>query len=60
MVPVRTPGHLLAKCKVTPLPVMGSQWTWFEILQLMKQKDSEQVACNSRFGIIEEWQSGEL
>ncbi len=58
--PLQTPGHLLVACQVTPLPVLGSQWTWFEILELMKQKDSEQETCNDRFGIIEDWQSSEL
>jgi len=59
LVPVQVPGHLLAKCQVTPLPQTGSLWTWFEILELMKQKDSEQGACNERFSIIEDWQSSE-
>lgn len=58
LVPVQTPGHLLVECQVTPLPLSGSQWTWFEILELMKQKDAEQQTCNRRFAIIEKWQNG--
>jgi len=60
LVRVQTPPHLLTDCEVSPLPAAGMNWTWFEILELMKQKDSEQVACNDRFGIIEEWQSSDL
>lgn len=60
LIPVKTPGHLLVPCQLTPMPALGTDWTWFEILELMKQKDSEQVACNERFTIIEDWQSNEL
>jgi hypothetical protein len=42
------------------MPALGTDWTWFEILELMKQKDAEQEACNERFLIIEKWQSDEL
>jgi len=59
LVPVQVPAHLLADCQVTPLPARGSQWTWFEILELMKQKDAEQQTCNKRFDIIEAWQNEE-
>ena len=59
LVPVPVPAHLLVDCQVTPLPALGSQWTWFEILELMKQKDSEQGTCNERFGIIEDWMETE-
>ena len=60
LVPVQVPGHLLADCQVTPLPVPGDLVTWFEVLELAKQKDSEQAACNERFAIIETWQNKEL
>ena len=59
-VPVQVPARLLTECEVTALPEIGTQWTWYEILQLMKRKDAEQQTCNQRFGIIEEWQSSEL
>lgn len=50
------PADLLTKCRVASLPRIGSGWTWFEIYELMKQKDSEQKTCNDRFDIIKEWQ----
>ena len=59
LIHVQVPPNLLVDCQVTPLPARGSLWTWFEILELMKQKDSEQTTCNERFGIIEDWMSGE-
>lgn len=59
LVRVQVPGHLLADCDITPLPEIGSNWTWFEVFELVKQKDSEQVACNKHFGIIKEWMSSE-
>jgi hypothetical protein len=58
-VPVQVPDRLLTDCQVTPLPEPGTQWTWYEILQLMKLKDAEQQTCNARFGIIEDWQTSE-
>ncbi len=60
LVPVRVPPNLLVDCDVTPLPQRGSNWTWLEIFELMKEKDSEQVACNERFVIIEDWMDDEL
>lgn len=60
LIRVQVPPNLTVDCQVTPLPELGSQWTWFEILELMKQKDSEQVVCNERFDIIENWMSEEL
>jgi len=59
IVRVETPAHLLVDCDITPLPQPGVPVTWFEILELMKQKDSEQHVCNERFSIIEEWQSSD-
>jgi len=53
----QVPANLLTDCQVTPLPDVGSQWTWFEVLELMKQKDAEQLTCNERFGFIEDWMS---
>ena len=60
LVPVQVPPNLLVDCQRTPLPQLGSQWTWFEVFELMQQKDSEQVTCNKRFGIIENWMDDEL
>ena len=53
----QVPADLLTDCQVTPLPATGSQWTWYEVLKLMKQKDAEQLTCNERFGFIEDWMS---
>ncbi len=59
LVPMRVPPNLLVDCQITPLPQLGSNWTWFEIFELMQQKDSEQATCNERFGIIENWMDDE-
>lgn len=57
LIRVLVPPNLLVDCQVTPLPAFGSDWTWFEVFKLMQQKDSEQMVCNERFGIIEDWMS---
>ena len=59
LVRVQVPANLLADCEVTTLPEIGSQWTWYEILELMVEKDAEQQTCNERFGIIDDWMSEE-
>ena len=53
----QVPDNLLADCRRTALPEAGSQWTWYEIFMLMKQKDAEQKTCNERFGFIRDWMS---
>lgn len=59
LVRAQVPANLLLECQVTPMPKRGDRITWFEVLELMKQKDSEQLACNGRFVIIENWMSEE-
>ena len=54
---VEVPGSLLMPCPVASLPRAGD--TWEDALEILKQKDIQQKACNQRFEAIRQWQQGE-
>jgi len=58
LVRVHVPGALLIPCDSTPLPSYGD--TWRDALEVAKQKDLEQRACNKQLEQIDEWQRNDL
>ncbi len=54
----KMPVHLLSPCAVLPLPTVGILWV--DLIEILKDKDIEQQACNNRFTIIADWQDANI
>lgn len=54
----KLPVHLLRPCAVLPLPMVGVRWV--DLIEIIKDKDLQQQACNDRFIIIVDWQDANI